>query len=259
MQRFRLLGFYLVGVVSTAGLAVWGVSLRKATADEPQSPVVGASQVLPTYLLARSSDRCHKERAIRRRQRRPMMQKLRRLRDRVYQGGWTAAEFWETYMQLATVERAFRVLKSELLLRPIWHHYSGRTQAHVFICVLAYASDMPLPASFTDGNDAWREVLDLTNPVHRVNKIHSSQETLLKGSEAIEQHATFQKQNGPLFKELSNLVERLEAVEHRVTAPPRLRRYWQTTEPPLERICGFAAGLRTMQFSRNGANTVTSA
>jgi len=53
--------------------------------------------------------------------------------------GWTAEQFWETYMQLATVERAFRVLKSELLLRPIWHHYSGRTQAHVFVCVLAYA------------------------------------------------------------------------------------------------------------------------
>jgi transposase len=55
------------------------------------------------------------------------------------QAGWTAAEFWETYIQLTIVERAFRVLKSELLLRPIWHHYSGRTQAHVFICVLAYA------------------------------------------------------------------------------------------------------------------------
>ena len=26
-----------------------------------------------------------------------------------------------------------------MLLRPIWHHYSGRTQAHVFVCVLAYA------------------------------------------------------------------------------------------------------------------------
>jgi transposase len=54
------------------------------------------------------------------------------------QAGWTAAEFWETYIQLTVVERAFRVLKSELLLRPIWHHYSGRTQAHVFVCVLAY-------------------------------------------------------------------------------------------------------------------------
>jgi hypothetical protein len=58
---------------------------------------------------------------------------------RTNQRGWSPAEFWETYMQLTVVERAFRVLKSELLLRPIWHHYSGRTEAHVFICVLAYA------------------------------------------------------------------------------------------------------------------------
>ena len=55
------------------------------------------------------------------------------------QGGWTPEEFWETYIQLTVVEHAFRVLKSELLLRPVWHHYSGRTQAHVMVCVLAYA------------------------------------------------------------------------------------------------------------------------
>ena len=55
------------------------------------------------------------------------------------QAGWSAKEFWETYIQLTVVERAFRVLKSDLLLRPIWHQYSGRTQAHVFVCVLAYA------------------------------------------------------------------------------------------------------------------------
>jgi transposase len=55
------------------------------------------------------------------------------------QAGWSATEFWETYIQLTVVEHAFRVLKSELLLRPVWHHYSGRTQAHVMICVLAYA------------------------------------------------------------------------------------------------------------------------
>jgi len=55
------------------------------------------------------------------------------------QPGWTAREFWETYIQLTVVERAFRVLKSELLLRPIWHHFGGRTRAHVMVCVLAYA------------------------------------------------------------------------------------------------------------------------
>lgn len=54
-------------------------------------------------------------------------------------GGWTPSEFWETYMQLAMAEKAFRVLKSEICLRPVWHQYSGRVQAHVFICVLAYA------------------------------------------------------------------------------------------------------------------------
>jgi transposase len=65
-------------------------------------------------------------------------------RDGVYllrsnQRGWSAAEFWETYTQLTVVEHAFRVLKSHLWLRPVWHHYSGRVQAHIFICVLAYA------------------------------------------------------------------------------------------------------------------------
>jgi len=55
------------------------------------------------------------------------------------QGGWSAQEFWETYIQLTVVEKAFRVLKTELLLRPVWHQYSGRTKAHVMICVLAYA------------------------------------------------------------------------------------------------------------------------
>jgi transposase len=65
-------------------------------------------------------------------------------RDGVYllrsnQPGWSAAEFWETYMQLTVVERAFRILKSHLLLRPVWHQYSGRVEAHVFVCVLAYA------------------------------------------------------------------------------------------------------------------------
>jgi transposase len=53
--------------------------------------------------------------------------------------GWSPEEFWETYMQLAVAEKAFRTLKSELLIRPIWHHYEGRVEAHVMVCVLAYA------------------------------------------------------------------------------------------------------------------------
>lgn len=52
---------------------------------------------------------------------------------------WSAPVFWETYIQLAVAEKAFRVLKSALCLQPVWHQYSGRVQAHVFLCVLAYA------------------------------------------------------------------------------------------------------------------------
>jgi hypothetical protein len=42
---------------------------------------------------------------------------------------------------------------------------------------------------------------------------------LQSGFEAIGQHAAFQKQSGQLFKELTDLVKRLEAVEHRVDPP----------------------------------------
>jgi transposase len=172
-------------------------------AEHPAVQVKQVKRRRVFYLLARSTPRRKKERAIRRRQRRGLKRALLKLqgtiaagrlkkrdtilerlgrlkerypkavpfvsftvsaaprpqlqwtwniakfraalaRDGAYvlrsnQRGWSPTEFWETYMQLTVVERAFRVLKSELLLRPIWHHYSGRTEAHVFICVLAYA------------------------------------------------------------------------------------------------------------------------
>jgi plastocyanin len=45
MQRFRLLGFYLVGVVAVVGMAVWGVSLRRTAIGAPPPPSdAGASQ-----------------------------------------------------------------------------------------------------------------------------------------------------------------------------------------------------------------------
>jgi transposase len=169
--------------------------------DNPEVEVKLRKRGKVHYLLARSKTRRHKERAIRRRQRRAFAKGLKKLKERVAAGrlkkrdkileslgrlkgrypkahpfvdiqvsdkpvsltytwrvakfkqtlardgayllrsnqaGWSAQEFWETYIQLTVVEKAFRVLKSELLLRPIWHHYSGRTQAHIFVCVLAY-------------------------------------------------------------------------------------------------------------------------
>lgn len=51
---------------------------------------------------------------------------------------WTEEEIWKTYIQLTQVENAFRAHKSELEIRPIWHHREDRAQAHIFICFLAY-------------------------------------------------------------------------------------------------------------------------
>ena len=51
---------------------------------------------------------------------------------------WTGAEIWKTYIQLTNVEEAFRIHKSELKIRPIWHQREDRVQAHIMICFLAY-------------------------------------------------------------------------------------------------------------------------
>ncbi|MHB8264255.1 MAG: IS1634 family transposase, partial [Acidimicrobiales bacterium] len=49
-----------------------------------------------------------------------------------------AAEIWQMYMTLTRVEAAFKALKSDLGLRPIFHQSATRTTAHLFISVLAY-------------------------------------------------------------------------------------------------------------------------
>ncbi len=51
---------------------------------------------------------------------------------------WTAEELWRTYIQLTDVEAAFRIQKSELELRPVWHQRPDRVQAHILVCFLAY-------------------------------------------------------------------------------------------------------------------------
>lgn len=51
---------------------------------------------------------------------------------------WSDEELWKTYMQLTEAEAAFRIHKSELCLRPIWHHKANRIEAHILVCFLAY-------------------------------------------------------------------------------------------------------------------------
>ena len=51
---------------------------------------------------------------------------------------------WRCYMQLVFVEEAFRTLKGDLGLRPIYHHKAERIQAHLFVAFLAYCLNITL-------------------------------------------------------------------------------------------------------------------
>jgi hypothetical protein len=51
---------------------------------------------------------------------------------------WSAEDLWRTYIQLTDAEAAFRIQKSELAIRPVWHQRADRVQAHILVCFLAY-------------------------------------------------------------------------------------------------------------------------
>jgi hypothetical protein len=51
---------------------------------------------------------------------------------------WTADDLWRTYIQLTEAEAAFRIHKSDLRIRPIWHQRPDRVHAHILVCFLAY-------------------------------------------------------------------------------------------------------------------------
>lgn len=53
--------------------------------------------------------------------------------------GQNAEDLWTKYIQLTEAEAAFRALKSELAIRPVFHQLERRVKAHVLIAFLGYA------------------------------------------------------------------------------------------------------------------------
>lgn len=53
-------------------------------------------------------------------------------------GDWTEEAAWTTYIQLTQAEAAFRIQKSDLSIRPVWHRKPERVRAHIFVCFLGY-------------------------------------------------------------------------------------------------------------------------
>ena len=51
---------------------------------------------------------------------------------------WSDEDLWKAYIQLTEAEAAFRIHKSDLALRPIWHQKEERVLTHILVCFLAY-------------------------------------------------------------------------------------------------------------------------
>jgi transposase len=54
------------------------------------------------------------------------------------------AVLWDRYMQLTQIEAAFKCLKSELGIRPIYHQLEHRVEAHILVAFLAYCLSVTL-------------------------------------------------------------------------------------------------------------------
>jgi transposase len=54
------------------------------------------------------------------------------------------AKLWQFYLQLVEVEAAFKTLKGDLAIRPVFHQLEQRVEAHIFIAFLAYCLHVTL-------------------------------------------------------------------------------------------------------------------
>jgi transposase len=59
-------------------------------------------------------------------------------------------QLWQFYLQLVQVEQAFKHIKGDLMLRPIYHQREGRIEAHIFIAFLAYCLHVTLGRRLRD-------------------------------------------------------------------------------------------------------------
>jgi len=71
------------------------------------------------------------------------------LRSNITAGGGPE-ELWQFYIQLMEVEAAFKSLKDDLALRPIYHQLEHRIEAHIFISFLAYCLQVTLRRRLRD-------------------------------------------------------------------------------------------------------------
>jgi len=78
---------------------------------------------------------------------------------------------WEYYLQLVEVEGAFKLLKDDLAVRPIYHQKESRIEAHIFVAFLAYCLSVTLRGHLRKlaGGLTSRAVLDKFGSIQMVD------------------------------------------------------------------------------------------
>lgn len=88
----------------------------------------------------------------------------------------------EKYNQLWLIEKAFRISKSDLQIRPVYHHLKKRIEAHICIAFAACKVYKELERQLKECNGKWspEKAIDIVKTIYRVsfqtphsNKIHS--------------------------------------------------------------------------------------
>ena len=86
---------------------------------------------------------------------------------------WTPEELWRAYIQLTEAEAAFRIQKTDLALRPVWHQRQDRVGAHILVCFLAYVLWKALAATCRQAGlgDEPRQVFDALSEIAVVDVV----------------------------------------------------------------------------------------
>jgi hypothetical protein len=134
------------------------------------------------------------------------------------------ALLWQYYTQLVAVEEAFKNLKGDLAIRPVFHQKEKRIEAHIFIAFLAYCLQVTLQRrvhALAPGLTA-RSILEKFAAVQMID-VH------LPTTDGRELVLTRYTQPEP---ELQLLIGQLKLILP-PQPPPRITATAVTTEPPL--------------------------
>jgi transposase len=79
-------------------------------------------------------------------------------------------QIWNTYRMLNNIEEAFRTLKTDLGLRPIFHQTTDRISGHIFISVLAYhiLHSVRYQLKLSNINDSWQTIMFKLSTHYRI-------------------------------------------------------------------------------------------